>query len=304
MKPVDAFAQPGKFFKGNLHTHSTCSDGKYSAQEVCAKYQAAGYDFLALSDHFLPRFDFPVSDTRPWRSDTFTTLLSAELHVPATALKESWHILAVGLPLDFQKPRPSETAAQISRRAHAAGAFVGIVHPSWYGLTLEEVEAIDCAHAVEIYNHTGTVKHDRGDSCAFFDQLLSRGRRLNAFAADDAHFHHDDAFAAWVMVKSTALAQDDLVEALKQGHFYSSQGPEITSIAIDDEFIEIECSAAKAVMVLGRGSTAESELGSRLTRVKLPLAQLRKAGYGRVVVVAQDGKRAWSNPIWFVPGGR
>jgi hypothetical protein len=37
--------------KGCLHTHSTCSDGKLSPQEVANAYEAKGYDFIAFTDH-------------------------------------------------------------------------------------------------------------------------------------------------------------------------------------------------------------------------------------------------------------
>ncbi|MEG2860151.1 MAG: hypothetical protein RSA12_09670, partial [Clostridia bacterium] len=40
------------FFKGNLHTHTTRSDGKMSPEDVMALYRAHGYDFLALTDHW------------------------------------------------------------------------------------------------------------------------------------------------------------------------------------------------------------------------------------------------------------
>ena len=47
------FDKPGTFWKGNLHTHSTNSDGTRTPEEICAIYREAGYDFLALTDHFL-----------------------------------------------------------------------------------------------------------------------------------------------------------------------------------------------------------------------------------------------------------
>lgn len=37
--------------KGCLHTHSTCSDGKLSPQEVADVYESKGYDFIAFTDH-------------------------------------------------------------------------------------------------------------------------------------------------------------------------------------------------------------------------------------------------------------
>lgn len=37
--------------KGCLHTHSSCSDGKMTPQEVADAYEARGYDFIAFTDH-------------------------------------------------------------------------------------------------------------------------------------------------------------------------------------------------------------------------------------------------------------
>jgi histidinol phosphatase-like PHP family hydrolase len=39
-----------------LPTHSTRSDGVLPPEEVCRRYRAGGYDFLALTDHFIGRF--------------------------------------------------------------------------------------------------------------------------------------------------------------------------------------------------------------------------------------------------------
>jgi hypothetical protein len=50
------FTVPGRFFRGNLHTHLTRSDGVLLPNEVCCRYRAHGYDFLALTDHFKGRF--------------------------------------------------------------------------------------------------------------------------------------------------------------------------------------------------------------------------------------------------------
>jgi hypothetical protein len=38
-------------FKGNMHCHSTCSDGKQTPEELKALYKAHGYSFLAITDH-------------------------------------------------------------------------------------------------------------------------------------------------------------------------------------------------------------------------------------------------------------
>ena len=69
------FEQPGQFWRGNLHTHSNRSDGDLPPEQVVRWYQEAGYDFLAITDHFRPKYRFPLTDTRGLRTGDFTTLL-------------------------------------------------------------------------------------------------------------------------------------------------------------------------------------------------------------------------------------
>lgn len=261
MPSIPPFSTLGTFWRGNLHTHSHLSDGRLPPADVIAAYRDAGYDFMALTDHFLERYDWRMADTRALRSADFTTLIGAEIHAPKTNVGELWHLVAVGLPLDFSPCSATEDGPALARRAREAGAFVAIAHPAWSQLDLEDGLAIDAAHAVEIYNHGCAVENDRGDGLYLLDQLLNTGRRLTAIATDDAHFAHfdRDAFGGWVHVKAEENTPDALLEALKAGHMYSSQGPQIHDIAIDENRLSIACSPVDTVMWRPR-ATAEREL--------------------------------------------
>jgi hypothetical protein len=303
----DTFTAPGRFWRGNLHTHSTLSDGALPPQEVCRRYAAEGYDFLALTDHFVGRYGYPLADTLPFRTERFTTLLGAELHSGALANGELWHLLAVGLPAGFApshspdfKPVPGqETGAELAARAVAAGAFVAIAHPQWSGLTLADARTIAAAHAVEIYNHGCHTGADRGDGAGIADLLLSEGRRLSLIATDDAHFTEPDHFGGWVMVKAAENTPEALLAALKAGRFYATQGPELRAVALDAEAVAVECSAAVSVIVQGRASAAVAHHGLSITRARVRLdAKLAASPWLRVTVIDAAGRRAWSNPIW------
>jgi hypothetical protein len=293
------FDKPGHFYRGNLHTHSTRSDGRLAPDAVVAAYRERGYDFLALTDHFMERFGYTVTDTRSLRTDGFTTLLGAELHAPSLAHGALWHIVAVGLPLDFAAPKADESGPELARRAANAGAFLGIAHPAWYGVTPEDALTLDAVHAVEIFNSGHTADSDRGDAWYLADLLALRGCRLLAYAADDAHFgDRPDHFGGWVHVRAASLDPDALLAALKAGHYYSSTGPELHEVAIEDGVIRVACSPARAIHVAGRGSVARYKLGEGLTGAEFPLDPFLSA-YCRVTVTDAAGKRAWSNPIWF-----
>jgi hypothetical protein len=298
--PIDqAFAAPGRFYKGNTHMHSTRSDGARSPEDACGAYRDAGYDFVSLTDHFLPNYGFPIADTRALCSDRFTTILGAELHTPATSRGDLWHIVAVGLPLDFTPTAAGETGRALAARAADAGAFVSIAHPAWYGLTLADADNIPAAHAIEIYNHKSQTHTDRGDGSYLADQLHAAGRRIALTAVDDAHFYTRDCFGGYVMVKATDNSTQALLAALRSGAFYASQGPVIENVVYTKDTVEIACSPASAVMLLGPGSKTIQRLEAGITRVTLPLAPVRSGGFARVVVVDADRRRAWTNPVWW-----
>ena len=41
----------GKFYKANLHSHSTVSDGVKTPEELKEMYKAEGYSVFAYTDH-------------------------------------------------------------------------------------------------------------------------------------------------------------------------------------------------------------------------------------------------------------
>lgn len=304
--PSDLFARPGRFWRGNLHTHSTLSDGALPPDEVCRRYRAEGYDFMALTDHFIGAYGYPIADTVPFRTNSFTTILGAELHSGAMANGDLWHLLAVGLPAGFTPPHApgfhpvagQESAPDIARRARAAGAFVAIAHPQWSGLTQDDARGIDAAHAVEVYNHGCATGCDRGDGFHMLDLLLSEGRALTAIATDDAHFSEPDHFGGWVMVKADENDPEALLDALKAGAFYSTQGPEIRGIELGRDTLTVRSTAAAAVMVQGHGSAAAAVHGASMTEASVALDRFHRSPWIRVTVVDRAGRRAWSNPIW------
>ncbi len=306
MKSLSPFSHSGRFWRGNIHTHSNQSDGVLPPEAVVQAYKDAGYDFLQLSEHFIEYFNWPINDTRQFRSNNFTTLIGVELHAPETSAGELWHIVAAGLPLDFAPCSPNETGAQLAKRARDAGAFIGIAHPAWSQLTLEDGLAIESAHAVEIYNHGCAIENDRGDGWYLHDQLMNEGRRLSAFATDDAHFKTPDHFGGWVNVKAQSLDPQELLNALKAGHYYSSQGPELHDIKLSGKEIEITCSPVDTITVVCGVSRTCVKTGKAITSASFDLANLNQgwllkkpSPWFRVTVIDHAGKRAWSNPYWW-----
>ena len=295
------FDKPGKFYKGNLHCHSTTSDGRVSAQAVCDFYRESGYDFISLTDHFLEQYNFPISDTSPFRTSDFTTLIGAELHTGKTSMGEMWHILANGLPLDFAQPTPDETGPELAQRAMQAGAFVTCAHPAWYALPEADVISLGDVHAIEIINGISRDHSDKIDSTYMLDVMLGQGRRYFALATDDAHFHekHSDLQLGRTMVKSESLDPDSLLTALKNGHYYSTEAPRFFDVNVNPgESVTIRCSPVNHIFVTGKGSKSHYLHGNGMTSAEIPLKNWN-ADFCRVTIRDRAGHRAWTNPIWF-----
>jgi hypothetical protein len=153
------------------------------------------------------------------------------------------------------------------------------------------------AHAVEIWNTGCAMESTRGDGTYLLDQLLDEGHRLTAYAADDAHFRFSDAFGGWMMVKAADNQPEALVDAMKAGLFYSSQGPTIEEFTLADGEARVACSAVANIALVGRGTRVAHQRGDALTSAVLPTEKFA-GDWCRLVITDAAGRSAWSNPVW------
>ena len=293
------FDKPGTFRKGNIHTHSTASDGELEPEEVCRQYRDGGYDFLAITDHFLKEFDYPIVDTRPFRTDSFTTIIGAELHAPIADSAMKWDIVALALPLDFAPWREGETGPQIAARARDAGAFVIAVHPHHSFLTHEDIISLGPIDAVEVYNGVADCV-DKGDSWYVADLLFQQQRHYLITAADDAHFEsfRHDFGLGWIWVKSEELSPEALMSAVRAGSYYASTGPTIEDVTIiPPDTVEVRCSPASRIMMLGADGESKSVEGNGITEGQM--TRNWPSPWMRVIVRDEQGRRAWTNAFWY-----
>ena len=299
------FNNYGKFFKGNLHGHSDLSDGKLTPKEVCRTYIEKGYDFISITDHFLGMFNYPIA-LPELNIENFTVIPGAELHTSKMENGELWHVLALGLNAKFTPPlqpnflinNKSENIESLSLRLSEAGAFVSLTHPEWNGMTLQDTLKVKKVHAIEIYNHGCAIECDRGSGISVLDQALNKGKQLNIIAADDSHFHIDDAFGGWVMVKSEVNSEASILEALKNGNYYSSQGPDFKNIKVKEGRLEVSCSPVEKIIVSGYGSATIYKSKSDIEAAVFNLALLPQKKWLRITLIDKRGNRAWTNPIY------
>ncbi len=189
------------------------------------------------------------------------------------------------------------------------GAFVVMLHPGLNNLPLEAADrlpALEAVHAVEVYNHhlATLAGPDQAHGAYMLDGLLEKGRRLLVNAGDDAHFGHPaDRFGGWAEVHCERLDPEALLESLRAGRYYSTQGPSLRELLVEGDHLWVETSDAYAITLTGGGdrwlSAAErmSEGGEPIAEADFDLSPFR-GSYCRITVVDSVGRRAWSNPIW------
>lgn len=72
-----------QYFKANLHTHSTISDGKMTREEVKKAYKALGYQILCLTDHNT------IANHSDMNEPDFLMLTGAEIDITAPSTNNS-----------------------------------------------------------------------------------------------------------------------------------------------------------------------------------------------------------------------
>jgi len=296
MQLANPFAASGKWYKGNLHTHTARSDGELEPEEIEQSYRAAGYDFLALTDHDRVTEPGEVSD------EEFLLLLGAEMAGDQGEVAEQVHVVAFGLASAGDVPEGPTVPDAIAWAVDHGGEAI-IAHPYWSGLVVSDLLQWEGHLGIEVFNTTCHVTKAKGHSAVHWDDLLGRGRCPWGFAVDDAHrstsHRPTDLCRAWVMARAPELTREAVLEALRAGHFYSSCGPAIHEIAMCGGEVRARTSPVKEINFVAQrwagGSVAAPE-GTALTEATYRL-QGHEA-YLRVECRDTEGRWAWSNPIF------
>ncbi|MCZ7646374.1 MAG: CehA/McbA family metallohydrolase [Planctomycetota bacterium] len=225
------------WMRGNLHAHSTESDGSRPPQEVIDDYAARGYDFMMLSDHD------KLTDPSVLKGRGMVLIPGNEVSAQGP------HLLHINA--ETQIPPNPDRQQVLEAIADAAGLAV-LNHPNWQKhfnhCPQERLEALQGYVGIEIYN--GVIRRLEGSPLATdrWDRLLSSGRKIWGFANDDSH-RPEDVELAWNVVQCSNRTVAAVVDALKYGRFYASTGVTLERIAVHGRTIHIAAPNASRIVV-------------------------------------------------------
>ena len=299
-----AFERNHSFLKGGMHCHTTRSDGKGDPADVIRMHYEHGYQFLALTDHNI--------FNRARYGDAPMTMLSGlerNMELPGWAHDRPHcvHIVGIGDPDATEGPGQDEVIPAYGRfeevsaaqgmidQMHGWGLKTIFCHPGWSGSPYSDFRCLEGNFAMELWNSGCAVENEQDtDNGRDWDQALDEGRRLWGVAVDDGHQmeHH---CLGWVMVNAENNAPA-ILQALEEGAFYASCGPEIRDFYVEDGRAYVDCSDAVSISFMTLRNPLTRTMGEHLTHAESGLHE--GTHYVRAVVTDARGRRAWSNPIF------
>ena len=324
----------GKFYKANLHNHTIYSDGIKTPEEIKEVYSRNGYDIVAFTDHdaFIPHNDLtdekflalngfemewiawrgnkPIVDTG--RCDLCFIALDKDI-VKHPVWHRSAYLFGNSVQYrdlvqfheedpDYIRSYTPECISEVAKIARERGFFVTLNHVGWSREDYQYYTNYENLHALELFNGSGIVCGHEDYTPKVYDEMLTSGKKIFAIGGDDNHSAvPDEAPAivtglAWTMIKADKLEYEAVANALVNGHFYASVGPEIHELYVEDGKVHIKCSAADQISCKFEKSVAFAALaehGETITEAVFDVNP--KWGYFRITVKDAQGNVACTN---------
>jgi hypothetical protein len=296
---TNPFEQEGRWYKAALHVHTTTSDGDVDVATRLAQYRAAGYQVVAVTDHWR------TNDLSACSDDGFLAISGLEAHPKTGTKAPPHHFVCLNLPHPSQLSPDLPAQALIDKVIEAGGKVI-YAHPYWSAHSLAEMTEVSGYVGLEVFNAVCHLRWNKGSSAVHWDQLLNKGMLLPAVATDDVH-KTSEINRGWTMIKAPALDTARIMQAIGSGCYYGSCGPLIEDCRIAAGVIRIATSPVTQANFFFDGSAGghivQAEAGKTLTNAQWSFGgERRRYKWIRVEVVDQAGNYAWTNPLAIARG--
>jgi len=288
------FNATGREYKGNLHMHTRRSDGARAPLDAVLAYEAEGYDFLAITDHRM------VTTVKDYRGRML--LLPGIEMDEQLSRQEVIHLLGIGGNARILGGyRAGMTSQEGIDLANHAGGLCFLAHPHWSMNRLETVRSLSGLAGVELFNSASTYPYnpDRADSTHILDLLASDGLLFNTTAADDTHHYGSEFARSYVLIQADSLSAGSVLETLRAGRYYASQGPRFLSVRLEGGLVVVTSSPVSHVLFHSNlpWNDGRAVSGDHLVRATYQPDLARGENFIRVILVDSEGRRAWMQPF-------
>ncbi|MBQ6805682.1 MAG: PHP domain-containing protein [Clostridia bacterium] len=298
------FPDEGHFYRGNLHAHTTCSDGELTPEETVEAYRHHGYDFTAVTDHN------KWGDYRHLGDEDFLVLPGVEMDTVYEGAVH--HIVGIGrdcalkngdaIPESYRKNVHPQRMIDYLQEKNCMAIYA---HPFWSYCDMALLASLRGLTGMEIINYSCEQTWKSGISEIYFDYVWrQQSSRMWAFGSDDAHGHSPDYFGGSITVKAPALTADAILSAIDQGNFYASytpdgcKAPEIQEFYVEDGVAYVRSSPCRNIYLIAsrtRYRARHHKTEPFITQHQWDLPP--DAEMIKCVLVDFNGSISWSQPI-------
>ena len=176
-----------------MHSHTTNSDGDATPRGLVDHYARAGFDVLAITDHW---------HATSHEHDRVTVIASSELsaRVPEQELEEA-EVLAIGAGVLPERREHFATVEACAAWVRQQGGVPFLAHPYWSSLSTHHVLDAPSLAGIEVYNGGSELFNGNG-LCDEPGRAEPRGRPCPGIATDDCHYPGHDSLLGWTMVRA------------------------------------------------------------------------------------------------------
>lgn len=128
---------------------------------------------------------------------------------------------------DFRGTSEGRPSAGSHPGRSAAGGLPYLSHPHLSGVYSALMMDLDGLIGIELFNVIAGEMGTRGLATIHLDDLMAVGKPVWGVASDDRHAIDAIGPRAWVEVKADANERGIILEAMRQGRYYSATGPKI-----------------------------------------------------------------------------
>ena len=284
------YSYTGRAYRGNLHGHTTSSDGVLDAEAVVRMYKGLRYDFTAITDH-------NHWEDRSHLSDSDFIVLNGVEISPASNRRH--HVLSIGTDVD---PGPADDIPAAIRKTTELGGIPVVCHPMWSGIHTDLLTALPAFPVLEILNH-GLWGGVGQDESSIWDELLIRNRPIWGISSDDSHVPGHFG-KGWIDLWADDFTVSGLKGAILRGSFYASTGPTITEVQVTEREYRLVAPDSMVVAFIADTGLVKKGIGNFRETVMecvYTLPEKDPPRYVRAIARTVDSKQAFTPPVFVDP---
>ena len=234
-------------FKGEVHCHTYESDGIQDVCHTVGNYRTAGYDFLAITDHYISMSAQKAQRIFADAPVDMTLLLGEECHVPT----EQIHAVHIGgaesvnayfrnhpdvaeqemLAIEAELSLPSHINHRdyawrvwIARKAREFGGISILAHPHWIWFDTYFMSSAITRQLLAdgIYDALDITDQEADTTVALWAEMQAQGHRIPVVGCTDSHYTdagnpHRPARGGYTLVFAPDRSEESLLAAIREG---------------------------------------------------------------------------------------